>query len=144
MFTMIATRHRPIAGAVLFSPELDLLLDEPSMSDNAGRDILPWNIPTSAYLHGRNPGAQSVSALGQDVAGWPPTFVSFGGDEMFRDSIRQFVANLDDAGVDTVAIEEPGMFHVFPILMPWADGSRRAYRAVGAFVRDHLPAGGDD
>ena len=31
------------------------------------------------------------------------------------------------------------MFHVFPILMPWAEGSRRAYRAVGEFVRTHLP-----
>jgi acetyl esterase/lipase len=61
---------------------------------------------------------------------------------MFRDSIRRFVHNLDEAGVDTVAIEEPGMFHVFPILMPWAEASRRAYRAVGSFVRDHLPEGG--
>jgi hypothetical protein len=39
--------HRPIAGVILFSPELDLLLDEPSVADNADRDILPWNIPTS-------------------------------------------------------------------------------------------------
>ena len=31
------------------------------------------------------------------------------------------------------------MFHVFPILMPWADASRRAYRAVGEFVAAHLP-----
>jgi acetyl esterase/lipase len=141
VYTMHRMGHRPIAGVVLFSPELDLLLDEPSVSDNAGRDILPWNIPTSAYLHGRNPGEQAVSAVDQDVSGWPPTFVSFGGDEMFRDAIRRFVHNLDEAGVDTVAIEEPGMFHVFPILMPWAEASRRAYRAVGDFVRDHLPEG---
>ena len=26
------------------------------------------------------------------------------------------------------------MFHVFPILMPWAEASRRVYRAVGEFV----------
>jgi len=26
------------------------------------------------------------------------------------------------------------MFHVFPILMPWAAASGRVYRAVGAFV----------
>jgi monoterpene epsilon-lactone hydrolase len=46
--------------------------------------------------------------------------------------------------VDTVALEEPGMFHVFPILMPWADSSRRVYRAVGEFVGAHLPGGGED
>jgi epsilon-lactone hydrolase len=139
MYSMTHTHHRPVAGVVLFSPELDLLLDEPSISDNAALDILPWNIPTSAYLHGRDPGSGSVSGVDQDVAGWPPTFVCFGGDEMFRDSIRRFVDHLGKAGVDTVSLEEPGMFHVFPILMPWADASRRAYRSVATFIDAHLP-----
>ena len=79
-----------------------------------------------------------MSAIDQDVSEWPPTFVSFGGDEMFRDSIRRFVAHLDEAGVDVAALEEPGMFHVFPILMPWAEASRRVYRAVGEFVTARL------
>jgi len=144
VYSMQHTHHRPIAGVVMFSPELDLLMDQPSISDNAGKDILPWNIPTSAYLHGRSADDGSVSAVDQDVSGWPPTFVSFGGDEMFRDAIRLFVDHLHAAGVEVVALEEPGMFHVFPILMPWAEGSRRAFRAVGEFVRDHLPAGDAD
>jgi acetyl esterase/lipase len=142
IYSMQQTGHRPVAGVILFSPELDLLLDEPSVAENADRDILPWNIPTTAYLHGRDPGSASVSAVDQDVSGWPPTFVSFGGDEVFRDGIRQFVDHLEVAGVDTTALEEPGMFHVFPILMPWAEGSRRAYRAVGEFVASHLPRDG--
>ncbi len=141
IYSMVATHHRPIAGVVLFSPELDLVLDEPSITENADRDILPWNIPTAPYLHGLQPDAGSVSAVDQDVSGWPPTFIAFGGDEMFRDSIRRFVANLEKAGVDVAASEEPGMFHVFPILMPWAEASRRVYRAVGDFVGAHL--GGD-
>jgi hypothetical protein len=36
---------------------------------------------------------------------------------MFRDPIRRFVEHVDASGVETVALEEPGMFHVFPILM---------------------------
>jgi acetyl esterase/lipase len=79
---------------------------------------------------------------------WPPTLVIFGDDEMFRDPIRDFVIHLEESGVDVVVDEEPGMFHVFPILMPWADASRRAYRSVGRFVDRHLPAAdsvaGDD
>jgi len=142
MYSMRRIHHRPIAGVMLFSPELDLLLDEPSVADNADQDILPWNIPTTPYLHGRDPGSAVVSGVSQDVSGWPPTFVSFGSDEIFRDPIRLFVTHLESAGVDTTAIEEPGMFHVFPILMPWAEGSRRAFRAVGEFVRSHLPDGG--
>ena len=141
VYSMQRTHHRAIAGVVMFSPELDLLFDQPSITDNAGKDILPWNIPTSAYLHGRSADDGSVSAVDQDVSGWPPTFVSFGGDEMLRDAIRLFVDHLEAAGVDVSALEEPGMFHVFPILMPWAEGSRRAFHAVGEFVRDHLPAG---
>jgi monoterpene epsilon-lactone hydrolase len=65
--------------------------------------------------------------------------VIFGDDEMFRDPIRDFVAHLDQSGVDVAVDEEPGMFHVFPILMPWAEASRRAYRSVGAFVDRLLP-----
>ena len=138
MYSMQSTHHRPIAGVILFSPELDLLLDEPSITENADRDILPWNIPTAPYLHGSHADSGSVSGVDQDVHGWPPTFVSFGGDEMFRDAIRRFVVNLETAGVDVTVSEEPGMFHVFPILMPWAEASRRAYREVGEFVSSHL------
>lgn len=138
IYSMTSTSHRPVAGTILFSPELDLVLDEPSITENAAKDILPWNIPTAPYLHGRDPDAGSVSAIDQDVSGWPPTFVSFGGDEMFRDSVRRFVTKLEAAGVDTVAVEEPGMFHVFPILMPWAEASRRVYREVNDFVTAQL------
>jgi acetyl esterase/lipase len=82
-----------------------------------------------------------VSVADANLRRFPPTFVAFGGDEMFRDPIRRFVVRLERSGVETTAIEEPGMFHVFPILMPWADASRRVYRAVGAFVRKRLEGG---
>jgi acetyl esterase/lipase len=128
-------RTRPV-GLVLFSPEVDLLLDEPSVTDNASHDILPWNIPTAAYLHGADP--TSVDVIGADLTGFPPTFVCWGADEMFRDPIRRFVDRLDDSGVVCERHESPGMFHVFPILMPWADASRHVFRDVTAFVRDVL------
>jgi monoterpene epsilon-lactone hydrolase len=140
LYVMEKVVHRPLAGVLLFSPEVDLRLNEPSVSENAGKDILPWNIPTSAYLHGRDPSAAYVSAVDQDVTGWPPALVAFGDDEMFRDPIRRFVEHLQTFGVETVALEEPGMFHVFPILMPWAEASRRVFRAVAAFVSERLAA----
>jgi len=129
----------PIGGVLLFSPEVDLALDDPSVSDNAALDILPWNIPTASYLHGRDPAAPAISTVHQDVSHWPPTFVAFGGDEMFRDANRRFVANLVAAGVETESHEEPGMFHVFPILMPWASPSRRVFSSLSVFVDKHLP-----
>jgi len=129
------------AGMILFSPEVSLSLDEPSITENADRDILPWNIPVRPYLHGLDPRDARVSAADADLGGFPPAFVAFGGDEMFRDPIRRFVAQLERSGVDATAIEEPGMFHVFPILMPWADASARVFRALDGFLRRRLEAG---
>lgn len=136
-----AAEHIPrIGGLILFSPEVDLQLDKPSITENANLDILPWNIPTTSYLQGADPGAGCVSAINQQVDRWPSTFIAFGHDEMFRDAIRLLADRLDAAGIDTVAVEEPGMFHVFPILMPWAAASKRVYSAVGQFVRQRVAA----
>jgi acetyl esterase/lipase len=122
------------AGLILFSPEVDLRLDEPSVTENAPRDILPWNIPTACYLHGFDASSTFVSSDNADLSGYPPVWVSWGGDEMFRDPIRRFVERLREADVPTEAVEVPGMFHVFQILMPWLAKSRGLYRSVERFV----------
>jgi epsilon-lactone hydrolase len=131
------------AGLILFSPEVDLRLDEASVTDNAEYDILPWNIPTASYLHGFDASSAYVSPVDADLAGFPPTCMSWGADEMFRDPIRRFADRLRRAGVPTHAHEAPGMFHVFQILMPWTDASRDVHRHVGRFVDgilEHAPA----
>jgi acetyl esterase/lipase len=123
------------SALILFSPEVSLVLDQASVSDNAKLDILPWNIPTNPYLHGEDPNDPSVSALNQPLTDWPPTFVVYGGDEMFRDAIRALVDRLDEAGIEYESHEFPGMFHVFPFLLPWASESHETYRLAGEFVR---------
>jgi monoterpene epsilon-lactone hydrolase len=122
------------AGLVLFSPEVDLLLDQPSITENAPHDILPWNIPTAAYLHGIDPTSMAVAPLTADLSDVPPTCVTWGADEMFRDPIRHYADRLRQAGVATEAQEFAGMFHVFQILMPWAEASREAFRLVRSFI----------
>lgn len=135
----LAERGLPLPSAlVLFSPEVDLAFDDRSVVDNAAHDVLPWNLPTAAYLHGLSPSDGHVSTVNADLSRFPPTFVTFGGEEMFRDGIRRFVDRLELAGVPTAAHEEPGMFHVYPILMPWADASRRAYAAADEFIDRHV------
>ncbi len=134
-------------GVVLFSPEVSLVLADPSVTDNAALDILPWNVPSNPYLHGLDPEDAGVSLLTQDVSQWPPTLVVFGEDEIFRDAIRSFVARLTDAGIEVEAEEAVGMFHVFPFLLPWARESAAAFDRVGAFVRrlagDEAASGSD-
>ena len=122
------------AAVVLFSPEVSLALKEPSVAQNAQLDILPWNVPSNPYLHGLDPDDAGVSILRQDLSQWPPTFVAYGRDEIFRDAIRTFVDKLTDAGNFCEAYEAEGMFHVFPFLLPWARESRQVYDRVGEFL----------
>ena len=45
----------------------------------------------------------------------------------------------DDKEAAALPINPAVWGSVFPMLMPWADASRRVYRAVGEFVADRLP-----
>jgi epsilon-lactone hydrolase len=130
--------HRRPAAVLLFSPEVSLTLSEDSIIDNAPLDILPWNIPVNSYLHGIDPDDDRVDVLLDDLSGWPPTFLVYGADEIFRDAIRLLAEKLEAGGVPHEALEVEGMFHVFPFLLPWARESRDAYRRAGTFVRDAL------
>jgi len=121
-------------AVVLFSPEVSLTLNEPSVSENAALDVLPWNVPTNPYRHGFDPRDPAVSLLHQDLSLWPPTFLAYGEDEIFRDAIRTFHERLDDAGIRCEAHEVADMFHVFPFLLPWARESRDVYHQVGEFI----------
>jgi acetyl esterase/lipase len=129
------------AGTLLFSPEVSLTLSEDSITENAPLDVLPWNIPVNSYLHGINPNDERVDVLLDDFADWPPTFVVYGADEMFRDAIRELVNKLRSAQVPHVASEVEGMFHVLPFLLPWTSESRDVYRKAGEFVHEVLGRG---
>jgi acetyl esterase/lipase len=122
----------------MFSPEVSLTLAEDSVTENAALDVLPWNIPVNSYLHGVDPDDDSVDVLLDDLEGWPPTFVVYGADEMFRDAIRELTRKLRESGVPHFAAEVEGMFHVFPFLLPWAKESRDVYDAAGGFVKSLL------
>ena len=132
------------AGALLFSPEVSLTLSEDSVTENAPLDVLPWNIPINPYLHGVDPDDDRVDILLDDLSRWPPTFVVYGADEMFRDAVRALVKKLEGGGVPHVASEVEGMFHVFPFLLPWTRESRNVYQQVGEFVRSVLTATGPE
>nr|WP_029457482.1 alpha/beta hydrolase [Dietzia alimentaria] len=130
------------AAVALFSPELELGLNYPSMTENAPFDILPWNVPVAPYLHGVQPDDARVSVAHAelDPQWFPPTFVCWGEKEIFRDAIADFATRLQSAGIPVHAIEEPGMFHVFPILMPWGDPAKRVLRTLADLAERYVRA----
>lgn len=122
------------AGAVLLSPEVDLAMASGSIVDNAATDVLPPDIPVRPYL-GDDPATDPrVSVVYADLWRFPPTFLAYGSDEMFRDQIERFAARLRDDGVEVTDLCAPHVFHVYEILMPWAPVAKATFDAIDRFV----------
>ncbi len=139
LFEDVRAEHLPEpAGAILFSPEVDLVMGEPSVKANARHDVLPDQIPVLQYLAGADPHDPRVSVVYADVHRFPPTFIAYGDMEMFRDEIVEFIGMLKDADVGVAVFEAPFLFHVYEILMPWATASKATIAAVSAFIDDRL------
>jgi monoterpene epsilon-lactone hydrolase len=126
------------AGAILFSPEVDLVMGEPSVTANAAHDVLPDEIPVLQYLGGADPKDPRVSVVYGDVHRFPPTFISYGGEEMFHDEIEEFIGELKSSDVEVESFEAEFLFHVYEILMPWADASKDTIAKVAKFVQRQL------
>ncbi len=135
LLAALGSEERPHpAGAVLISPEIDLSLSGASMEANAGKDILPPDIPVDPYLHGADARTGTTSPLFADLSTYPPLLVTAGGDEMFVDGIRAFVDWAALADIDVDYLEEPGMTHVFEIISPLSRATGRVYRRLHAFI----------
>jgi len=126
------------AGAILFSPEVDLVMGEPSVKANADHDVLPDTIPVLQYLGGASPKDPRVSVVYADVHRFPPSFIAYGSEEMFCDEIEEFITKLQAADVDVEAFKAEYLFHVYEILMPWADASKATIDAVVKFMDRQL------
>ena len=126
------------AGAILFSPEVDLVMGEPSVKANAEHDVLPDTIPVLQYLGGADPHDPRVSVVYADVHRFPTTFIAYGSEEMFCDEIEEFIDKLEKADVDVTKFKAPYLFHVYEILMPWADQSKATIATVVEFIDRQL------
>ena len=124
------------AGAFLLSPELDLCLEDCSISDNVDSDILPREIPTSEYLGGADPLNPEISPVYADLKDFPPMLLTAGEGERFRDSIRRFARKADAAGCDVRYIEGRKMFHGYQIIMPQVSESKSAMTQLQLFSEE--------
>lgn len=136
----IRTEELPMpAGAMLFSPYLDLEHTGYTLVTNASTDYLPGSEmeePNSWYADPdqlRDPG---VSPLYAPLEGFPPLLVFAGGAEMLlADSLKLF-DKVDEAGVDAELVVEPEMMHVWPAIVDWEPASRRAFEKAADWVHD--------
>lgn len=134
------------AGAILFSPWVDLTMSCDSWETNAKYDFLPLpksgdpNNPISAYL---GPNVDKylthpyVSPLFGDMHGLPPLLIQSGDAEVLRDEGTLLAHKCALAGVAVRhEIYEDGV-HVFQFFL-FLDASRKALQSARHFMRTAL------
>lgn len=134
----LAEGARIPAGAVLFSPWLDLAVSAQSFTTNALTDTaLSRESATEmveGYLQGVSPEETYASPLRADMKGFPPVLVFASASEVLVDDTIRLIERLARAGVRVVAHVIPGMPHVWPIMVPSAPETAAAIDAFGWFV----------
>ena len=130
-------RPRP-AGLLLLSPWVDLTVSAGTYATRARRDQL-FSESSAAdaaelYLQGHDRQDPLVSPIFADVAGWPPTQIFAGGEEVLLDDALGLTAALARAGVSVEAHVVAGMQHVWPTLFPDLAESALALEEMGRFV----------
>jgi acetyl esterase/lipase len=127
----------PPAAVLLQSPYLDLTESGESFTGRAEADpfINPAIRAGDLYRGSTAAGDPRVSPLFGPVAGFPPTMIQVGEDELLYDDARRFARRLWDEGVRCVFQEWAAMFHCWPLAAGRLAEGRWALAQSGAFLR---------
>ena len=132
------------AGAILFSPYVDLSHTGYTIRTNARTDYLPEATmlqPNDAYADPGQMTEPEVSPVVADLTGLPPMLVFAGGAEMIlSDSIR-LVENARRDGVEAELVVEPEMMHVWPAIVEWEPASHRCLETSRRWLDDLASVG---
>ncbi|MEX0644363.1 MAG: alpha/beta hydrolase, partial [Parvularculaceae bacterium] len=120
--TLLALKARQSsmpAGAVLFSPWVDLTVSGETIAKNAESDAMfnrdsieggRWR-----YLGDLDPKDPRASPLYADLSGLPPMLVFASEAEMLYDDARRLVERAQSAGVSVTFESRPGLVHIWPL-----------------------------
>lgn len=129
------------AGALLFSPWVDLAFRGQSIQSNAPRDYLneAWLRACAAmYLQETEPRTPLASPLYADLQGLPPLLIQVGTAEMLFDDATRLAQRAVESGVPVELELWENMVHVWQML-DWVEpGARQAVQRAGLFVRRQL------
>jgi acetyl esterase/lipase len=125
------------AGALLFSPYVDLAHTGGSPERNAATDYVPAMKPGRAhteYLGDVDPRTPQASPLYGDLAGLPPLLIVSGDREAILDDSIRLHDRAVEHGVDSALHLGEDMPHVYPAVLPRHDASTIAIQRVAAWV----------
>jgi len=124
------------AGAVLFSPYMDLEHKSDSINRNRSTDYLPTGPirPNFEYLGGVDPHHPLASPAYGDYSGLPPLLVLAGDREMIVDDALRLAARAEAVGVVVTMHRGVAMPHVWPAVLTTEPETLRALAACRSFV----------
>jgi epsilon-lactone hydrolase len=142
---VLRVHFRPPVGLMMFSPWLDMRVSAATFASRAESDVMfskeSATEAAAGYLQGVSDQDPLASPLLADVAGFPPTLVFAGEDEVLLDDALAFTAALARANVTVQAHFEAGMQHVWPVAYPDLPQSDRAFEIAARFVETIGSAG---
>ncbi len=140
---MVALRDAGLplpAGALLFSPWVDLAFHGHSIHSNAPRDYLneAWLRTCAAmYLHEAEPSTALASPLYADLQDLPPLLIQVGTAEMLLDDATRLANHAVACGVPVELELWENMVHVWQMLDVVEPRASAAVRRAAHFIRRH-------
>jgi acetyl esterase/lipase len=117
-----------VAYVMAIYPMLDSRSTTPSSHEIT--DLGVWDRAANveaweSYLGGKEPDAYASPVHADDLAGYPPTYIDVGTQDLFRDEDIAFASKLLAAGVPVELHVHPGAYHGSELLAPTAGVSQR-------------------
>ena len=137
-------RRLPVpAGAICYSPWIDLALSGETYKGNARSDVMA-DLPSfeqsaQMYLGSVDPHTPYASPLYGDLQGLPPLLIQVGSDEMLLSDATSFAERAKTAGVEVNLEVWSGMQHEWQFAAKVIPEGRKAILHVRRFVDSLLP-----
>ena len=138
----------PVAFQLLDQPMLD---DRQVTASSRQDELAVWSKHSNRFgwkaylgdLYGTDDVPPTAApARSTDLSGLPPTFVSVGAADGFRDEDVDYATRLNQAGVPTELHVYPGACHGFNVMAPHAAVSKQSAHNMERWLRRQLPPRG--
>ena len=130
------------AAAVLLSPWTDLTCASPSVDGNDATDDMisagALRRASSCYAGSYHPSDPALSPLFGELSGLPPLFVTVDISESLLDDSVRLVDAVLAAGGRAELRQSVGLFHVWPIVVPFLAEARSTLAEIITFLDEEL------
>lgn len=139
LLSALCLRREAPAGAVVFSPWVDLAMTGASLRSNAVRDpLLPADRVaelTGMFLAGADPRDPRASPLYAEFPGCPPVMLTSSRTEILFSEIGGMAKRLEEGGAEVSHEIHPSAPHAWPLFQGWFPEARDTLARAARFVQ---------